>query len=390
MNMTKRIVLIICTISLFISVVGCDVVKIDPEKDRQRVVAKVDDNEILKGDFLDLYEQYKSIYGITDEVEENSEYEDTIKQIKEVVLDSLIKENVIYNKAVAAGFEVDDEIKTEVRNQMLEYIEESLKLDEDNKDKDIKKLAEEQLEEQLSEYIQQIGITEEEFWEREAKYEQINRFMDEMLKDIEVTDEDIQKYYDEKLKEQKENPESIDMAPVQLYRPEGYIRVKHILIGLSDSDQSEYETLLYSGDEEAADKFLQERLAELEPKANNVLAKVKSGEDFENLIEEYSDDLGMDIDEGYVLNENSNFVESFKEAAFNLKKEGDISDLVASDFGYHIIKLYEILPEKTFTIDETKDMLKIVVEDEKKNERWTSLVEDWQEEANIKKYEKRL
>lgn len=390
MNRVKKLGLMICIISLFISAVGCDAVKIDPEKDRQRVVAKVDGYEILKGELLDLYDQYKPIYGITDDVEEDSEYEDTIKQIKEALLDQLIRENVIYNKAVEAGFEVDDEVKAEVRRQMLEYIEENLKLDEENKDKDIESIAEEQLEKQLGEYIEQIGITEEEFWEREVKYEQINRFMDEKLKDIEATDEDIQEYYDEQLEEQKENPESIEMAAVQLYRPEGYIRVKHILIGLSESDRKEYENLLYGGDEEGADEFLQEKLVEIEPEAKDVLERAKTGESFEALVEEYSDDPGMDIEEGYTLNEDTSFVESFKEAAFSLEKEGDISELVPSNFGYHIIKLYEILPEKDFTLDETRDIIKIVVEDEKRNKKWTTLVEEWEDEANIKKYEKRL
>ena len=111
MKRIKRVGLILCIISLFVSAVGCDTVKVDPEKDRQRVVAKVDGDEILKGEFLDLYNQYKGIYGITDEVEDNPEYKDTIAQVKGMILDQLITEKIVYNKAVESGFKVDDEAK---------------------------------------------------------------------------------------------------------------------------------------------------------------------------------------------------------------------------------------------------------------------------------------
>lgn len=385
MNRFKRAGLVICIISLLISFVGCDMVKVDPEKDRARVVAKVDDDEILKGDFLDLYDQYRGLYGITDEIEENPEYEETVDQVKKAVLDQLIMEKIIYNKAIAAGYKVDDGVISDVKKQIIDELEESFKLADENAEQD----AEELVREQLDEYIEASGMTEDEFWEKAAEQEQVEKFIEEQLGDIEATETEIQKFYDEQLQEQRENPEAAENAQIMLHLPEGYRRVKHILIELPEADREEHAKLVAEEKDKEADNFLEEKLKDIQPKAKEILERAKSGEDFEKLVAEYSFDKGMDIEQGYTLNEDTNFVESFKEAAFNLKKEGDISELVPSDYGYHIIKLYD-LPGKEYTLEEKKDLIKEMVEYEKKNEKWASIMEEWEEQAQIKKYERRL
>lgn len=385
MNRFKRAGLVICIISLLISFVGCDMVKVDPEKDRARVVAKVDDDEILKGDFLDLYDQYRGLYGITDEIEENPEYEETVDQVKKAVLDQLIMEKIIYNKAIAAGYKVDDGVISDVKKQIIDELEESFKLADENAEQD----AEELVREQLDEYIEASGMTEDEFWEKAAEQEQVEKFIEEQLGDIEATETEIQKFYDEQLQEQRENPEVAENAQIMLHLPEGYRRVKHILIELPEADREEHAKLVAEEKDKEADNFLEEKLKDIQPKAKEILERAKSGEDFEKLVAEYSFDKGMDIEQGYTLNEDTNFVESFKEAAFNLKKEGDISELVPSDYGYHIIKLYD-LPGKEYTLEEKKDLIKEMVEYEKKNEKWASIMEEWEEQAQIKKYERRL
>ena len=198
MNRFKRAGLVICIISLLISFVGCDMVKVDPEKDRARVVAKVDDDEILKGDFLDLYDQYRGLYVITDEIEENPEYEETVDQVKKAVLDQLIMEKIIYNKAIAAGYKVDDGVISDVKKQIIDELEESFKLADENAEQD----AEELVREQLDEYIEASGMTEDEFWEKAAEQEQVEKFIEEQLGDIEATETEIQKFYDEQAQKQ--------------------------------------------------------------------------------------------------------------------------------------------------------------------------------------------
>ena len=74
-------------------------------------------------------------------------------------------------------------------------------------------------------------------------------------------------------------------------------------------------------------------------RADSVLAQLKAGASFEELVQKYSDDPGSKEkggDLGYF--ERRMMVKEFDEAAFNMEV-GQISDLVQTNFGYHIIKL---------------------------------------------------
>lgn len=93
-----------------------------------------------------------------------------------------------------------------------------------------------------------------------------------------------------------------------------------------------------------------------EKTAKDVLQKVKAGEDFAKLAEEYSEDPGSAAnggDLGYFS--TGVMTKPFEDAAYSLKV-GEISDLVQSEFGYHIIKLTDKKEVKPF--DEMKDEIR--------------------------------
>jgi peptidyl-prolyl cis-trans isomerase D len=79
--------------------------------------------------------------------------------------------------------------------------------------------------------------------------------------------------------------------------------------------------------------------AEIKAKAEAVLKRAKAGEDFAKLAKEYSDDTGSK-DQGGNLGAFSrdSVVKEFADAAFALK-DGEISGLVRTSYGYHIIKV---------------------------------------------------
>jgi peptidyl-prolyl cis-trans isomerase D len=79
--------------------------------------------------------------------------------------------------------------------------------------------------------------------------------------------------------------------------------------------------------------------AEIKAKAEAVLKRAKAGEDFASLAKKYSDDTGSK-DQGGALGAftRDTMVKEFADAAFALKV-GDISGLVRTEYGYHIIKV---------------------------------------------------
>ncbi|MBF0714629.1 peptidylprolyl isomerase [Gemella sp. GH3] len=95
---------------------------------------------------------------------------------------------------------------------------------------------------------------------------------------------------------------------------------------------------------------------EAKAKAEEVLEKVKNGEDFSTLAKENSTDKsnasnGGDL--GWSSKESSSFVSEFNDAAFKLQK-GETSEVVKTPFGYHIIKL---LDTKEVTYEEQKTQI---------------------------------
>jgi peptidyl-prolyl cis-trans isomerase SurA len=84
-------------------------------------------------------------------------------------------------------------------------------------------------------------------------------------------------------------------------------------------------------------------------KADTILAALKKGIPFEQLVERYSDDRFSKDNQGILpVFGIGKMVPSFDEAAFSLKNVGDISKVVQTDYGFHIIKLLAKYPIKPF------------------------------------------
>lgn len=76
-------------------------------------------------------------------------------------------------------------------------------------------------------------------------------------------------------------------------------------------------------------------------KIDSILTTIKSGEDFSELASLYSDDTNSALNGGELgFMKRGTLVSEFEEAAYSLSP-GDISGIVRTEFGYHIIKLIE-------------------------------------------------
>jgi peptidyl-prolyl cis-trans isomerase SurA len=118
----------------------------------------------------------------------------------------------------------------------------------------------------------------------------------------------------------------------------GQIRVAHIMIS--------------SKEEEPQDKKENAR-----KKVEEILTKAKSGSDFADLAKQFSDDQSSSKKGGELAAFGSGrMVPEFEAAAFGLKNDGDISEIVKTNYGYHIIKRLELKMLESY--DEKKNELK--------------------------------
>lgn len=97
---------------------------------------------------------------------------------------------------------------------------------------------------------------------------------------------------------------------------------------------------------------------EARAQAEKLLADLKGGADFAQLAQEHSADKsnapkGGDL--GFFG--RGRMVPEFEEAAFALQKKGELSDVVKTQFGYHLIQLDERRPESIRPFDEVRDAM---------------------------------
>ncbi|MBR5769911.1 MAG: peptidylprolyl isomerase, partial [Clostridia bacterium] len=127
---------------------------------------------------------------------------------------------------------------------------------------------------------------------------------------------------------------------------ENYRRVKHILFKTND--------LTDDTDEDGnVTKSVDEKKAEIKATYEAVLKRAQAGEDFEALIEEYSDD-SMDKDKGYIF-KKGDMVTAFEEAAWDLAV-GEIATC-ESTYGWHIIKAYDKYEKEEYMNDTLADFI---------------------------------
>jgi len=186
----------------------------------------------------------------------------------------------------------------------------------------------------VNEFAKNVDLTDDEIQDyykanpdmftrpEQVKVAYVELSADELKKQIQIADEDVKQYYDEH---------------IDKYSTEEQRRVAHILV---------------EGDDEA--------------KAQAILDELNGGADFAKLAEDKSEDFGSAEsggDLGWIERDVMDPV--FEEAAFALKNPGDMTGLVKSDFGYHIIKLEELKAAVAKPFSEVSEDIKQELADQK-------------------------
>ena len=180
----------------------------------------------------------------------------------------------------------------------------------------------------------------------------IDKFIEQELKSkIQITDKDVRDYYD---------------SHKDLFRRPAQIRASHILIKLGPNPTKE--------EKEKALKKIKE-----------IQQKVKKGGDFAELAKKYSEGpsakRGGDL--GYFS--RGQMVKPFEDAAFSLDK-GQVSDVVQTVFGYHLIKVTDKRPETTLPFEKIKDRLKQYLVEQKLQKMVKDYAENLKKKAKIERF----
>lgn len=150
---------------------------------------------------------------------------------------------------------------------------------------------------------------------------------------------------------------------VEDYIRKNYIKAAHILF--------------LTQDQQTGASFDEATIAQKRQQAEDTLAKISGGEDFNKLMNELSEDTGLEAyPDGYEFTKGQ-MVPQFEEAAFALE-ENKVSGIVETSYGFHIIKRlpFEITDAK---IQEYKADAKMACEYEK----FELLTQQWKESCEI-------
>jgi peptidyl-prolyl cis-trans isomerase C len=222
--------------------------------------------------------------------------------------------------------------KTEVKKRVSDMVATKLLLklaeadgynpDPVKAEEEFKKITAQVPPEQLAETLAKQGMTTEAIKGRIAVGLAIQKWIEDKLAvNVKVSDEDAEKFYNE-------NPE-------RFKKPET-VRASHILVKFDDLDPEKAKVMTDEQKKSASDELNKQSLK----KAQDILAKLKAGEDFAKLAAENSACPSKEKGGDLGVFGKGQMTPSFEKSAFSLKP-GEMSDVVETEFGYHIIKTTE-------------------------------------------------
>ena len=114
-----------------------------------------------------------------------------------------------------------------------------------------------------------------------------------------------------------------------------------------------------------------------------ILARAKKGEDFAALAKQYTEDTGSKENGGlYEDFGRGKMVKPFEDAAFSVPV-GQISDIVETTYGYHIIKV-ENRKKETQPLDQVKAQIEAQIKQQKQNAAFETLLTGLKKKADFR------
>ena len=251
-----------------------------------------------------------------------------LSAMKQETLDRMIDRELLYQESQKKGFKID-----------------TAALDEEFK----KRFPDEA---KFKQMLSSMELTEAAMKSQFARGRAIQSFIDkEFSEKTTVSEEEIKGYYDS-------HPE--------LFKQPEQVRASHILIKVDSQADASQKT-------------------EARKKLEEIQEKLKKGEDFSALATASSqcpsNSRGGDL--GYFG--RGQMVQPFEETAFSLKP-GEVSDIVETQFGYHLIKVVDKKAAGTTPYKDAKGQIEQRLKREKVQKEVSSYVAKLKEEAKVERF----
>ena len=407
-------------------------------EDPNEVLATINGVEITRARFNTFYQSMLSYYG---------QYYDTTNEslqaaIRQSALTVAVQYAVMDQKLVELGLSLTDEeiaaVEAEAQTNWDAAVQNGMEymgITDDSTDEERASAMVEVLSS-----LEAEGFTEESYKASCVEEAGYNKLMDDIVKDVTVSDEDVQAEFDSLVEADKEKYEGhvdqyendqymnrmyaaygyTDYITPQYYVPSGYRGVvtvyddagekvidSHILLDVDDTLMETYTNLLATYEEQQdqieAGEEVTEELVTLEqveaakqaiidsvqPTIDEINQKLADGVSFDELIQEYGTDPGMQDAatraEGYSVHmDSTNWDAAFTAGAFTMEKIGDISEPVVGSYGVHILQYVRDVPSGAVELDtDLKESLRAELLSSKQQETFNAAITKWMDEANI-------
>lgn len=255
-----------------------------------------------------------------------------LAEIKKDLLESLIDREVLYQESQKNGIKIGDEAINKKLNELKKQFSS---------------------EAEFKNALDKTGLSETAIIAQLNRAMGIQQFIDKQQFDKKVTISE------------KETRDYYDSQPDLFKKPEE-LRASHILIKVDPK----------------ADKA---QKAEARKKLETIQQRLKKGEDFAALAKEFSqcpsNTKGGDL--GYFR--RGQMVKSFDEAAFALKT-AEVSDIVDTEYGYHLIKVTDKKPASTIAYQDIKGKIGDHLKKTKVQQEINQYVEQLKAKAKVERY----
>ena len=189
-------------------------------------------------------------------------------------------------------------------------------------------------------FLKAAGMTDEDFKQEMHNQVLVGKLHDQIIAEVELTAEEVRAYYE---------------AHPGEFGNLRELKVSHILLKTKEE-------------------------------AEAVIKRIKAGENFGELAQELSTEPAAKESRGDLgfINEQTNLVAEFKEAALRLKPGEMTPEPVKSQFGFHVIKAFEEKAAHVEPFDKVKDQAQQLAQGAQEKQAWTDYVAQLRKEAAVK------